>query len=291
MHAPFRYFGSSTVLDSPGSGATSPAESLSPPLSRSTSPGGGTLQRLQSWEEEGGKRCVSVLAFLCWRFVCCYCVKLGSIPVDRLWACLLLCLAGWLSHARKDSIHLHTVVSLNLPALCCPAVVLCCGAAVPGPALCGALLCRAVLPSALPCPALPCAALPCAVRMVCCCVCGVQGRLGWHVDGWWRTAPAAVIIRRRRKGQKALVEAKRVRGGVADRCALGFGLASPCLAYLAAGCCLPGSCVCHCATVFHACLRACPSASLRACVCLCVCSCVAFVSREWLVKPSVSPCA
>jgi hypothetical protein len=212
--------------------------------------------------------CVGVL---CWRFVCCYCVKLGSSPVVSMG--LLVVVPGWLSHARKDSIHLHTVVSLTFQrsaALlwCCAVVLLC-------PALPCAVLCCAVPCCPLACPALPCAALPCAVRMVCCCVCGVQGRLGWHVDGWWRTAPAAVIIRRRRKGQKALVEAKRVRDGVADRCALGFGLASPCLAYLAAGCCLPGSCVCHCATVFHACLRACPSASLRACVCLCVCSCVA----------------
>ena len=188
--------------------------------------------------------CVGVL---CWRFVLAFCVLLlrqaGLEP-----SCVygLACCCAWLAVAREEGQHpsTHCGVS-NLPALCC---------AVPCAVLCSA--------------ALPCPALPCAVRMACCCVCvcGVQGRLGWHVDGWWRTAPAAVIIRRRRKGQKALVEAKRVRGGVADRCALGFGLASPCLAYLAAGCCLPGSCVCHCATVFHACLRACPSASLRACV-------------------------
>ena len=227
---------------------------------------------------------VSVLAF------CVLLLRQAGLEPSCVYglACCCAWLAGCRTRGRTASIYtLWCLLTFQRSAAllwCCAVVLLC-------PALPCAVLCCAVPCCPLPCPALPCAALPCAVRMVCCCVCGVQGRLGWHVDGWWRTAPAAVIIRRRRKGQKALVEAKRVRGGVADRCALGFGLASPCLAYLAAGCCLPGSCVCHCATVFHACLRACPSASLRACVCLCVCSCVAFVSREWLVKPSVSPCA
>eukprot|EP01046_Picozoa_sp_COSAG06_P016428 COSAG06_NODE_1087_length_10749_cov_1130.191174_10_plen_208_part_00 len=135
-----RYFGSSTVLDSPASGATSPAESLSPPLSRSTSPGGGgggTLQRLQSWEEEGQRRCAhkktQKTQKTCWRLVCC-CVKLGSIPVVPMG--LLLC--AWLAVAREEGQRpsTHTVVSLTFQSC------------------------------AVPC----CLALPCAVRMSCCCV-------------------------------------------------------------------------------------------------------------------------
>jgi len=104
MHLSFRYFGSSTVLDSPGSGATSPAESLSPPLSRSTSPGGGTLQRLQSWEEEGGKRCVSVLAF-CVGVLCAVIASSWARAQLCLWACLLLCLAGCRTRGRTASIY------------------------------------------------------------------------------------------------------------------------------------------------------------------------------------------
>ena len=113
--------------------------------------------------------CVGVL---CWRFVCCYCVKLGSSPVVSMG--LLVVVPGWLSHARKDSIHLHTVVSLTFQrsaALlwCCAVVLLC-------PALPCAVLCCAVPCCPLPCPALRCAALCCSDGVLLCVWCA--GTLG-----------------------------------------------------------------------------------------------------------------
>eukprot|EP01048_Picozoa_sp_COSAG05_P012529 COSAG05_NODE_1260_length_5343_cov_20.662471_6_plen_220_part_00 len=141
-----------------------------------------------------GRRKGASGAFLCWRFVLAFCVLLlRQAGLEPSCVYRLACCCAWLAVAREEGQHpsTHCGVS-NLPALCCPAVVLCCGAAVPGPALCGALLCRAVLPSALPCPALRCPALPCPVLFGWCAVVCVVCRDAWggmSMDGGGQPPP------------------------------------------------------------------------------------------------------